>query len=134
MEIYCNASAFNGHVSKICLIIIEKGTLYTKKETTTRELTQNEAVYLSLVSALMKMNQGGIVYCDDKTVLNQINGLHEVKNDKLRLLYKSVTSLMTEKKVAIELVTRASNLAAKVMGRSRNDVYVDKHRQVTNKR
>ena len=63
------------------------------------DATNNEAEYNALISglkSLLKLNLlNPIIYSDSELVVNQVNGEYRVKNDRMKLLYKEVTSLLS---------------------------------------
>jgi ribonuclease HI len=81
------------------------------------KVTNNEAEYLALIKLLeyciTHKIENVLVNTDSQLVANQINGLYQVKSDKIRTLYEKAKSLMSQlKNVKVRYVSRKKNKRA----------------------
>jgi ribonuclease HI len=82
-----------------------------------REVTNNEAEYLALIRLLeyciANKVENILINTDSQLVANQINGLYQVKSDKIRALYEKSKNLISQlKNVKVRYVPRKKNKEA----------------------
>ncbi len=78
--------------------------------------TNNEAEYFALLLGLKKCLELGInsvkIYSDSKLLVNQINGIYKIKDDKLKRLYKEIRKILKNINYKIEHIPREKNKIA----------------------
>jgi len=78
--------------------------------------TNNEAEYLSIISALKKLNEEKIrkakIFMDSELVIKQVNGQYKVKKDTLQVLWSQVKDLARHGEFIFTHVPREKNAIA----------------------
>jgi len=79
--------------------------------------TNNQAEYLALLKSLRLARENNIehilCYLDSELVVNQLNGLYKVKNEKLIVIFEKVKSIMGKfKEVKFAHIPREKNAKA----------------------
>ena len=91
-------------------------SLFTEKP----GLTNNQAEYLAIISALQKYADSDdeiIIYSDSKNTVNQLNHEFAINNEQLRNLAREAWSLMANFfNLTLTWVPRSKNLAGKMLG------------------
>jgi ribonuclease HI len=91
-------------------------SLFTEKP----GLTNNQAEYLAIISALQKYANSGdeiIIYSDSKNTVNQLNHEFAINNEQLRSLAREAWSLIAGfSNLTINWIPRNENLAGKMLG------------------
>ena len=91
-------------------------SFYEKKS----ELTNNQAEYLAIISALTKYvdsNEEIIIYSDSKNTVNQLNHEFAINNEQLRNLARVAWEIIGKfSNLSIVWVPRKENLAGKMLG------------------
>ena len=63
------------------------------------DATNNEAEYSALIMGLKSLLKlkllNPVIYSDSELIVNQVNGVYRVKNDRMKLLHKEVISLLS---------------------------------------
>ena len=84
------------------------------------DITNNQAEYLSIISALKKFESSNdeiIIFSDSKNTVNQLNHEFAINNDELRSLAREAWSLIAKfSNLKLTWVPRSKNLAGKMLG------------------
>lgn len=77
------------------------------------EKTNNEAEYTALLKLLEELERknitGAHIYGDSRLVVNQVNGVWKVRNERLGTLYRSVRKMMDHGKHTLAWIPREEN-------------------------
>jgi ribonuclease HI len=83
-------------------------------------VTNNQAEYLAIISALTKLGQSGeqiTIYSDSKNTVSQLNHEFAINSEQLRELARQAWSLISKMpNLKIVWIPRAQNLAGKMLG------------------
>ncbi len=83
-------------------------------------ITNNQAEYLAIISALTKLAQSGeqiMIYSDSKNTVSQLNHEYAINSGQLRDLARQAWSLISKMpNLKIVWIPRAQNLAGKMLG------------------
>ncbi len=115
INIYVDGSG--GSDSGYGYFVKESGESFYEKKP---ELTNNQAEYLAIISALKKFIDSDddiTIYSDSKNTVNQLNHEFAINNERLRDLAREAWSLMAKiSNLSIVWVPRKENLAGKMLG------------------
>ena len=85
-----------------------------------QKLTNNQAEYLAIISALKKFVDSAeeiTIYSDSKNTVNQLNHEFAINNEQLRNLAREAWSIIGKfSNLSIEWIPRKENLAGKMLG------------------
>ena len=91
-------------------------SFYEKKP----ELTNNQAEYLAIISALKKFvdsDDSITIYSDSKNTVNQLNHEFAINNEQLRNLAREAWGIIGKfSNLSIQWIPRKENLAGKMLG------------------
>jgi len=74
-------------------------------------ITNNQAEYLAILETLKNFPKGDlIIYSDSLLIVNQLNGVYKIKNEKLKKIAKA-----RKRFVEIRWIPRSSNKAGKLL-------------------
>jgi ribonuclease HI len=77
-----------------------------------KDYTNNEMEYFAVIVALMDYaREGDIVKSDSRLVVNQVNGLWKINEERLRKLCNEAKAWLDQKKCKLEWIPRAMNSA-----------------------
>lgn len=80
-------------------------------------ITNNEAEYLAVISALKENKDRNIsIYSDSQLIVNQLNKRYAIKEDRLRKLAQKVWELCEGRNITFIWIEREKNLAGKILG------------------
>lgn len=115
ISIYVDGSG--GTNSGYGYFVKETGESFYEKKS---NLTNNQAEYLAIVSALNKYvdsNEEIIIYSDSKNTVNQLNHEFAINNEELRNIAREAWELIGKfSNLSIVWVPRKENLAGKMLG------------------
>jgi len=81
-------------------------------------ITNNQAEYLAILETLKNFPRGDlIIYSDSLLIVNQLNGVYKIKNEKLKKLAREIRRRMKKRFVEIRWIPRSSNKAGKLLER-----------------
>ncbi len=117
MKISVYVDGSGGSSSGYGYFVKETGESFYEKKP---ELTNNQAEYLAIISALNKFvdsNDQVTIYSDSKNTVNQLNHEFAINNEELRSLAREAWSLMAKfSNLTLTWVPRSKNLAGKMLG------------------
>ena len=115
ISVYVDGSG--GSNSGYGYFVKESGESFYEKKP---ELTNNQAEYLAIISALKKFvdsDESIIIYSDSKNSVNQLNHEFAINNEQLRNLAREAWSIIAKfSNLSIQWVPRKENLAGKMLG------------------
>jgi len=115
ISIYVDGSG--GSDSGYGYFVKETGESFYEKKP---ELTNNQAEYLAIISALNKYvdsDEEITIYSDSKNTVNQLNHEFAINNEHLRTLAQEAWSIIAKfSNLSIKWVPRKENLAGKMLG------------------
>ena len=110
MKIYVDGS---GKTGRYCYFVEGK----TPKLFEEKGITNNQAEYRAIISALQDMAEENIeILSDSELVVKQLNHDYSIKNDILRKLALEIWKLCENRNVTIRWIPRNENKAGKVLG------------------
>ena len=117
MKISVYVDGSGGPSSGYGYFVKETGESFYEKKP---ELTNNQAEYLAIISALNKYvdsNDQVIIYSDSKNTVNQLNHEFAINNEQLRILAREAWGVMGKfSNLSIIWIPRKENLAGKMLG------------------
>lgn len=115
ISIYVDGSG--GTSSGYGYFVKETGESFYEKKP---ELTNNQAEYLAIISALNKFvdsDQEITIYSDSRNTVNQLNHEFAINNEQLRTLAQEAWSIIGKfSNISIVWIPRKDNLAGKMLG------------------
>jgi len=79
-------------------------------------ITNNQAEYLAILETLKNFPKGElIIYSDSLLVVNQLNGVYKIKDEKLRKIAYEIKRRMKKRFVEIKWIPRNINKAGKLL-------------------
>ena len=115
ISVYVDGSG--GSNSGYGYFVKESGESFYEKKP---ELTNNQAEYLAIISALKKFvdsDESIIIYSDSKNTVNQLNHEFAINNEKLRDLARESWLIIGKfSNLSIVWIPRKENLAGKMLG------------------
>jgi len=115
ISIYVDGSG--GTSSGYGYFVKETGESFYEKKP---ELTNNQAEYLAIISALNKFvgsDQEITIYSDSRNTVNQLNHEFAINNEQLRALAQEAWSIIGKfSNISIVWIPRKDNLAGKMLG------------------
>ena len=117
MEISIYVDGSGGTSSGFGYFVKETGESFYEKKP---ELTNNQAEYLAIISALNKYVDSSdeiTIYSDSKNTVNQLNHEFAINNEELRNLAREAWEIIGKfSSLSIVWVPRKENLAGKMLG------------------
>ncbi len=117
MEINIYVDGSGGTNSRFGYFVKETGESFYEKKP---ELTNNQAEYLAIISALNKYVDSSdeiTIYSDSKNTVNQLNHEFAINNEELRNLAREAWEIIGKfSSLSIVWVPRKENLAGKMLG------------------
>lgn len=93
------------------------------------DLTSNEAEWLAMIQALKVADDGDVVLSDSQLVVNQLNGVYQVKAGNLKTHHFNALRYIEEKDIEVRWIQREQNLAGIQLDRgvpsSGDNIFVD---------
>ena len=115
ISIYVDGSG--GSNSGYGYFVKESGESFYEKKP---ELTNNQAEYLAIISALKKFvdfDDSITIYSDSKNTVNQLNHEFAINNEQLRNLAREAWGIIGKiSHLTIKWIPRKENLAGKMLG------------------
>lgn len=95
----------------------ETGKSFVQKDDS---ITNNEAEYLAILQLftdkVIQPNEENIIYSDSQLVVNQINHVYALNNEKLRLFATRIWEEKIRYNIRFEWIPRKENKAGKLLG------------------
>tara|TARA_Y100001938_G_scaffold138616_1_gene204391 strand:- start:339 stop:695 length:357 start_codon:yes stop_codon:yes gene_type:complete len=117
MEVNIFVDGAGGENSGYGFFVKETGESFYEKKS---ELTNNQAEYHAIISALKKFNGSSdkiTIFSDSKNTVNQLNHEFAINNEQLRILAQESWSLIAKiPELKIIWIPRKENLAGKMLG------------------
>ncbi len=112
MRIWIDGSGWNGKESKY-IVALENGDI--DRHRFDSPFTNNEMEYEALIQALHLSHVGDEILSDSQLVVNQVNGLWKVHEERLFPLCQEAQGLMKKKQCTLTWIPRAQNKAGHLL-------------------
>jgi len=112
MKFYVDGSGWNGKESKYAVMFEDGSNIVV---TLKAKLTNNEAEYNAVITALQVARKGDVIYTDSELVVKQLKGEYAVKADNLKQLHDAAKKLQQLKGVSVEWIKREENKAGALL-------------------
>lgn len=112
---YCDGAGWNGKISRYCFGLKNDLKIQVFKE----KHTNNEMEYEAVLEACKAAEHFNIIRTDSLLVVNHIRGIHKVRADNLKPLYRACSKLVRAKTLYVGWVPRSENYAGKELERKK---------------
>lgn len=106
---YIDGSGFNGKIARTCVYDSNRSSFSILEYT--EHLTNNEAEYIAVISALEYSSSRDQIFSDSLLVVNQINHIWKIHNSHLKPYCTNARNLIAQKTITLSWVPREENIA-----------------------